>query len=116
MNLFARALGGLFSDRLNIKTGMRGRLWLQTILLFCEGTMIIVFAFSHTLAGAIVTMCIFSVFTQAAEGAIYGIVPYVHKLHTGAVAGFVGSGGNVGSGKFCYQLMLSNVAHLILLS
>lgn len=87
MNIFARALGGLCSDRLNIKTGMRGRLWLQTILLLCEGTMIIVFAFAQTLGGAIATMCIFSIFTQAAEGAIYGIVPYVHKLHTGAVAG-----------------------------
>jgi NNP family nitrate/nitrite transporter-like MFS transporter len=97
MNIFARALGGLFSDRLNIKMGMRGRLWFQTILLLCEGIMIIVFAYAPTLGGAIATMCVFSVFTQASEGAIYGIVPYVHKLHTGAVAGFVGSGGNVGS-------------------
>jgi NNP family nitrate/nitrite transporter-like MFS transporter len=97
MNIFARALGGLFSDRLNIKTGMRGRLWLQTILLLCEGILILVFAHAQSLGGAIATMCMFSIFTQAAEGAIYGIVPYVHKLHTGAVAGFVGSGGNVGS-------------------
>lgn len=111
MNIFARALGGLFSDRLNIKTGMRGRLWLQTILLLCEGTMIIVFAFAQTLGGAIATMCIFSIFTQAAEGAIYGIVPYVHKLHTGAVAGFVGSGGNVGSGT-CHR---SDFAYCVLL-
>jgi len=97
MNIFARAIGGLCSDRLNIKMGMKGRLWLQTILLLCEGTMIVVFAYAQTLGGAIATMCIFSIFTQAAEGAIYGVVPYVHKLHTGAVAGFVGSGGNVGS-------------------
>lgn len=72
MNIFARALGGLFSDRLNIKTGMRGRLWLQSILLLCEGTLIIVFAFAQTLIGAVVTMCIFSIFTQSAEGAIFG--------------------------------------------
>jgi hypothetical protein len=76
---------------------MRGRLWLQTILLFCEGALILVFAYAQTLGGAITTMCLFSIFTQSSEGAIYGIVPYVHKLHTGAVAGFVGSGGNVGS-------------------
>ncbi|KAG7367333.1 nitrite extrusion protein 1 NarK [Nitzschia inconspicua] len=97
MNIFARAIGGLFSDRLNINMGMRGRLWLQMTLLLCEGILIIVFAYAQSLAGAIVTMCAFSVFTQAAEGAVFGIVPYVHKLHTGAVAGFVGSGGNVGS-------------------
>jgi MFS transporter, NNP family, nitrate/nitrite transporter len=72
MNIFARALGGLFSDRLNIKTGMRGRLWLQTILLLCEGILIFVFAFAQSLSGAVVVMCMFSFFTQAAEGAIFG--------------------------------------------
>jgi MFS transporter, NNP family, nitrate/nitrite transporter len=72
MNIFARALGGLFSDRLNINTGMRGRLWLQTVLLLCEGILIIVFAYAQTLVGAVVTMCMFSVFTQSAEGAIFG--------------------------------------------
>lgn len=97
MNIFARALGGLFSDKLNVKMGMRGRLWLQTILLICEGVLIIVFAHAESLAGAIFVMCCFSVFTQSAEGAIYGVVPYVTKLYTGAVSGFVGSGGNVGS-------------------
>jgi NNP family nitrate/nitrite transporter-like MFS transporter len=97
MNIFARALGGLYSDRLNVNKGMRGRLWLQSLLLICEGVLIIVFANAKTLPGAIVTMCLFSLFTQSSEGAIFGVVPYVHKLHTGAVAGFVGSGGNVGS-------------------
>lgn len=97
MNIFARALGGLFSDRLNLTMGMRGRLWLQTVLLIGEGIMIIVFAYTKTLPGAIICMCVFSIFTQAAEGAIYGVVPYVSKLYTGSVAGLVGSGGNAGS-------------------
>ena len=97
MNIFARGLGGLASDRLNIKMGMRGRLWLLTILLICEGVMIVVFSFTSNLTVAILIMCTFSIFTQAAEGAIYGVVPYISKLYTGAVAGFVGSGGNVGA-------------------
>jgi NNP family nitrate/nitrite transporter-like MFS transporter len=97
MNFFARGLGGFISDQLNIKFGMRGRLWLQTILLVLEGITITIFSFTRTLAVALVVMCIFSIFTQAAEGAIYGVVPYVSKLYTGSVAGFVGSGGNVGS-------------------
>lgn len=100
MNIFARALGGLVSDRLNLKIGMRGRLWLQTLLIIAEGIMIIVFAFTQSLGGAVAVMCIFSIFTQAAEGAIYGVVPYVSKLYTGAVAGFVGAGGNAGSVVF----------------
>jgi hypothetical protein len=39
----------------------------------------------------------FSLFTQSAEGAIYGVVPYISKLYTGSVAGIVGAGGNMGS-------------------
>lgn len=85
------------SDRLNLRYGLRGRLWLQTILLLLEGAVIIIFAYTKTLVGSVVTMCVFSIFTQSAEGAIYGVVPYVSKLYTGSVAGLVGSGGNVGS-------------------
>ena len=97
MNIFFRGFGGYMSDTLNLKYGMRGRLWLQTILLLCEGIMIIVFSRTKTLAGSIVCMCTFSMFTQSIEGAIFGVVPYVNKLYTGSVSGFVGSGGNCGS-------------------
>ena len=38
-----------------------------------------------------------SIFNQAANGACYGIVPYVIQGGTGAVSGFVGAGGNVGA-------------------
>jgi NNP family nitrate/nitrite transporter-like MFS transporter len=100
MNVFARALGGYVSDKLNLKTGMRGRLWFQTILLLLEGMTIVIFAYTTTLTGAIVTMSIFSIFTQAVEGAIYGVVPYVSKLYTGSVSGLVGAGGNAGSVVF----------------
>jgi NNP family nitrate/nitrite transporter-like MFS transporter len=97
MNLFARGMGGYLSDQLNLKFGLRGRLWLQTCLLVVEGIVIIIFPFADTLRGAIVTMCIFSIFTQAAEGAIFGVVPYVTKLYSGSVSGLVGAGGNAGS-------------------
>jgi NNP family nitrate/nitrite transporter-like MFS transporter len=106
MNVFARALGGFCSDRLNMKMGMRGRLWLVSILLMLEGTMILFFAFAESLAGAISVMIIFSIFTQAAEGAIYGVVPYVTKMYTGSVAGLVGSGGNMGSIIYGCKLLL----------
>lgn len=99
-NLFARGLGGFLSDKLNLKYGMRGRLWLQTILLVLEGAIIIVFAQCKTLSGAIATMCAFSIFVKTSEGAIFGVVPYVSKLYTGSVAGLVGAGGNVGSVVF----------------
>lgn len=116
MNIFARGMGGVLSDKLNGRIGMRGRLWLQTIFLVCEGILIVIFSFTQTLSGAIVTMCLFSIFTQAAEGAIYGVVPYISKLYTGAVAGFVGSGGNVGSVVygFFFRSLEYNKAFLVM--
>merc|ERR1712151_1491142 len=77
MNLFARGLGGFLSDKANAKMGMRGRLWAQTICLACEGALVLVFANTPSLTGAIVVMVFFSLFVQAAEGSSYGIVPYV---------------------------------------
>lgn len=100
MNLFARGMGGFFSDYANGKFGMRGRLWTQTILLACEGAMVLIFANTTSLAGAIVVMTIFSLFVQAAEGSTFGIVPYVNPPVTGSISGIVGAGGNVGAVGF----------------
>lgn len=100
MNLFARGLGGYFSDIANTKMGMRGRLWTQTILLACEGALVLIFANSNSLAGAIVIMIFFSLFVQAAEGSSYGIVPYVDPPSTGSISGIVGAGGNTGAVGF----------------
>lgn len=55
-----------------------------------------VFAQMSSLGAAMAVMCLFSIFVQAAEGAIYGVVPYVSHSVTGASAGIVGAGGNVG--------------------
>jgi NNP family nitrate/nitrite transporter-like MFS transporter len=100
MNLFARGLGGFFSDKANAKMGMRGRLWTQTIFLACEGALVLVFANTPSLEGAIVVMVFFSLFVQAAEGSSYGIVPYVDPPATGAIAGIIGAGGNTGAVAF----------------
>jgi NNP family nitrate/nitrite transporter-like MFS transporter len=100
MNLFARGVGGFWSDYVNMKNGMKGRLWLQTVLLFGEGVAVLVFAQTKTLAGSIVILIIFSLFVQTSEGASYGIVPYVDIPNTGSVAGIVGAGGNVGATGF----------------
>jgi NNP family nitrate/nitrite transporter-like MFS transporter len=100
MNLFARGLGGFFSDKASAKMGMRGRLWVQTILLGAEGGLVFVFANSGTLGGSIAVMIFFSLFVQAAEGSTYGIVPYVNPAATGSIAGIVGAGGNTGAVGF----------------
>mmetsp|Transcript_32869 Transcript_32869/g.75687 ORF Transcript_32869/g.75687 Transcript_32869/m.75687 type:complete len:441 (+) Transcript_32869:246-1568(+) len=100
MNLFARGLGGFISDYFFFRMGMRGRILIQTICLFGEGSLVLIFANTHTLAGAIIVLVFFSLFVQAAEGTTYGIVPYVDSSATGSIAGIVGAGGNAGAVAF----------------
>lgn len=107
MNLFARGLGGYYSDKMNAKSGMHGRLWAQTWLLLGEGLMVLVFANSNSFFSATGFMVIFSLFVQGAEGSTYGIVPYVNPPATGSIAGIVGAGGNTGAVIFglCFRNM-----------
>ena len=100
MNIFARGLGGFSSDKANEKIGMKGRIWVQMILLLLEGICIIIFAMMDSLWGAIVLLTVFSIFVQGAEGSTYGIVPYVNPVAPGAVSGIVGAGGPSGAVAF----------------
>lgn len=100
MNLFARGLGGMLSDQANARMGMRGRIIVQTVLLLVEGALVLVFANTSSLGGAIAVMIVFSAFVQAAEGSSYGIVPYINPPATGSIAGIVGAGGNSGAVGF----------------
>ena len=100
MNLFARGTGGWASDKANARMGMRGRLWAQTLFLAGEGALVLVFANTGSLVGAIVVMVFFSLLVQAAEGSSYGIVPYVDPPATGSIAGIIGAGGNSGAVAF----------------
>jgi NNP family nitrate/nitrite transporter-like MFS transporter len=87
MNVFARgAGGGYISDKFNTWMGMRGRILSHTVLLACEGALVLVFANTTTLGSAIATMVFFSAFVQAAEGSTYGIVPYVDPPSTGSTS------------------------------
>ena len=103
MNLFARGVGGFYSDMANVRLGFRGRLWCQVFMLVCEGLLAIAFSYTHQLGTAILAMCLFSISVQAAEGSTFGIVPYVDTTVTGSVAGIVGAGGNVGG--VCFALL-----------
>lgn len=108
MNLFARGLGGFFSDMANAKSGMRGRLWCQILFLAIAGLLVILFSFTSTLAGAIVLLVFCSIVVALAEGSTFGIVPYVMPEKTGSIIGWVGSGGNVGGVAFSLLFRSSN--------
>ncbi|PCF95693.1 NarK family nitrate/nitrite MFS transporter [Vreelandella nigrificans] len=97
MNIFARTLGGIFSDLFAKHAGLKGRVRWLFIALICEGIALIAFSQMHVLSMAIGIMLVFSLFVQMAEGATYGVVPFINKKALGAVAGIVGAGGNVGA-------------------
>ncbi len=97
MNIFARTLGGAFSDFFAKKMGLRGRVMFLFVVLLGEGVMLVLFSQMAVLVLAVGTMIVFSLFVQMSEGATYGIVPFINKKALGAVAGIVGAGGNAGA-------------------
>jgi NNP family nitrate/nitrite transporter-like MFS transporter len=97
MNLFARALGGIFSDKIGKQYGLRGKALLLAGFLVMEGIGILCFAKAGSLSMAIVAMLIFALFLKMANGGTYSIVPFVNKDAIGSVAGIVGAGGNIGA-------------------
>lgn len=97
MNIFSRATGGFLSDYAYQKRGIRGRLIVHFILIFLNGVFLVAFRFSLTnLKDAIIILIIFSYFTQACCGSVFGIVPFVDPEIVGAISGLVGAGGNIG--------------------
>src|SRR4051812_24957095 len=100
MNLFARALGGIISDKTGKKWGMQGKGIFLALALLLEGIGLILFAHAGTLAFAIIMMLSFALFLKMANGATYGIVPFVDEKNVGLISGIVGAGGNLGGMLF----------------
>ncbi len=97
MNIFARALGGIFGDNAGKKWGLRGRVIVLGVFLLLEGLGIILFSAMDTLTWAIVTMLVFALFLKMSNGATYSVVPFINHKAMGVVSGIVGAGGNVGA-------------------
>ncbi|SDU03277.1 MFS transporter [Halopseudomonas salegens] len=104
VNLVARPMGGLVSDRL----GNRRFVMLAYMLGICVG-----FVFMGLLnekwplliAIAVTVAC--SVFVQGAEGATFGIIPSIKRRITGQISGMAGAYGNVGA--VCYLTLFTFV-------
>ncbi|PCI29427.1 MAG: MFS transporter [SAR324 cluster bacterium] len=96
MNLVARPGGGILSDKFGRK---------KTMLILFLGLIISYFGMSQIEgswflpAAVLLTMCC-SFFVQAAEGAVFSIVPLIKRRLTGQIAGMVGAYGNVGAVTF----------------
>jgi len=95
--LFARALGGIVSDKVALKKGLDGRTKVLFALVLLEGIFLFVFSQVNVVMFAIIAMTIFGLFTHMACGATYALVPFIDRDALGGVAGIIGAGGNVGA-------------------
>jgi len=112
MNIFARALGGIASDKVGKKYGMKGKGLLLAAMLFMEGFGIILFAKAGNLDLAIISMLSFALFLKMANGATYGITPFINEKNVGLVSGIVGAGGNVGGMLFGFLFKSESITYV----
>ena len=96
MNIFARALGGIWADKIGKTRGLSGKGKLLAFLIAFEGLGLLFFANSTALPLAIASMIFFALFLKMANGATYALTPFINTKNIGLVAGVVGAGGNIG--------------------
>lgn len=92
MNLIARPVGGLVSDRLGRK---------KTLIIFLAGLAVGYYAMSlmqatWPIALVLLTTVFCSFFVQAGCGAVFAHVPLIKRRMTGQISGMVGAYGNIG--------------------
>lgn len=110
--LFARAMGGMASDRLARRRGLLARARLLCVLMLCEGAGLLWFSHAQSVGIAVAAMLSFGLFTHMACGATYALVPFIDRKALGGVAGIVGAGGNVGAvAAGCLQKCTGSVQH-----
>lgn len=101
MNLFARSLGGIWSDWANARWQMQGRLWTHFLSLFGQAIALFGFGCIDKNTGdwpvALAVLIIFAIFVNMAEGTSYGIVPYMIPTELAIVSAVVGAGGTFGA-------------------
>jgi NNP family nitrate/nitrite transporter-like MFS transporter len=112
MNIFARALGGIFADRVGRFYGMRGKGLLLASVLLLEGVGLLLFANAGNLPLAILSMITFALFLKMANGATYAITPFVNTKNVGFVSGVVGAGGNVGGMLFGFLFKSESITYM----
>ena len=102
VNLFARPMGGLVSDRM----GNRRFVMLSYMAGIAIGfTLMGLMNSSWPLIIAIAITIFCSFFVQGAEGATFGIIPSIKRRVTGQISGMAGAYGNVGAVFYLFIFM-----------
>lgn len=101
MNLFARPLGGIVSDLLYKRYGLRSKVQWLFVTAFAQGIAMIglgvyIDSKAATIGGVIGFIVLIAVTGFAANGACYSVYGHLRPKNIGAVAGLIGAGGNVG--------------------
>lgn len=112
VNLFARPMGGLVSDRF----GNRRFVMLAYMLGIAIGFALMGLMNSNwplVIAVAITIGCSF--FVQGAEGATFGIIPSIKRRLTGQISGMAGAYGNVGAVFYLFLFMYVTPSQFFLL-
>lgn len=112
VNLFARPMGGLVSDRF----GNRRFVMMAYMLGIAVGFLLMGLMDSKwplVLAVAITIGCSF--FVQGAEGATFGIVPSIKRRLTGQISGMAGAYGNVGAVFYLFIFMFVDASTFFLI-
>jgi len=94
-----------------LRGGLSGRVRFLFLALLLEGFLLMLFSRMDTLAAAILVLVPFSMFVQMAEGATFGIVPFVNHRALGTVAGVVGAGGNLGAVAAGFLFRAENIPY-----
>lgn len=81
-NVVSRPAGGLLSDVVARRFGMRGRLWALWLVQTVGGVLCVALGLVGSLSTSIVVMILFSMFVQAACGLTFGVVPFVSRRYT----------------------------------
>ena len=104
-NLVTRPGGGLLSD----VTGERRR-WVVVALLGTAASfgLLALLDGSWPLPLGVAVVALASVFVQGGNGAVFAMVPLVHKPASGPIAGLAGSYGNIGGIAFSSILFLTH--------
>ena len=102
VNLFARPMGGLVSDRFG------NRRFVMMAYMFGIGVGAVLMGLLDSgwpLVIAIAFTIFFSLFVQGAEGATFGIIPSIKRRVTGQISGMAGAYGNVGAVFYLFIFM-----------